>query len=790
MRRESTIKVWSGAMPIGKPGTPVSSAPSTIFLAIGAGMRSPKQNSTHSLPIGRGMEPLEDRRLLCAGANYDAAGTYLGHDASFVGPLDASEFRTADDGQGDIPSCDRNGQGSGQLRRVPRAALPTLSPVPIPPLSHDDQLRAEEVATLLQRAAAASVTDDAIIAVVDRGGRILGVRVEAGVDPNLTANPENMVFAIDGAVAKARTAAFFANNTAPLSSRLIRFISQSTITEREVDSNPSSLDPTVRGPGFVAPIGLGGHFPPEIDFTPLVDLFAIEHTNRDSSVHPGPDHIKGTPDDIPLPGRFNEAELTGILEPPDSYGFISGIDEVQNAQARGIATLPGGLPLFKDANPNDQHPPQLVGGIGVFFPGPNGFATFEQQFRSNRNPVTGEPLPKRLQQTEKDRTNSPLTLESELIAIAAAGGIDGKLEVGAIPTNDQAPVPPLPGFELPFGRLTLVGIELEVYGPHPFGFRTLKNIDLTAERNQRHRCQNVCIGGGDPDSVGFSAMLDDPGAVQIGVDFVRDGMAVREGWLVGPTASATDNITKEDVEQIIDNALAQADKTRAAIRLPFGSRTKMVFAVADSEGTILGLFRMPDATVFSIDVAVAKARNTAYYADATAIQDIDRVDTSIPGNPPVLLDPGVAFTNRTFRFVADPRFPDGVDGTPPAPFSVLNDPGTDPLTAENIGPPVSFELHTSVLGFDAFNPGTNFRDPDDIANQNGIVFFPGSTPIYKGGTLLGGFGVSGDGVDQDDVVTFFGSMDFLPPDEIVKADEVFVRGVRLPYIKWLRNPEG
>ena len=71
---------------------------------------------------------------------------------------------------------------------------------------------------------------------------------------------------------------------------------------------------------------------------------------------------------------------------------------------------------------------------------------------------------------------------------------------------------------------------------------------------------------------------------------------------------------------------ANPDKVRAAVRLPMNSATRMVFAVADTAGNVLGLYRMRDATVFSIDVAVAKARNTAYYADAAALATIDRVD--------------------------------------------------------------------------------------------------------------------------------------------------------------------
>src|SRR5207244_9912940 len=60
-----------------------------------------------------------------------------------------------------------------------------------------------------------------------------------------------------------------------------------------------------------------------------------------------------------------------------------------------------------------------------------------------------------------------------------------------------------------------------------------------------------------------------------------------------------------------------------------GVPTKMVIAVADKAGNVLGLYRMHDATIFSIDVAVAKARNTAYYADPATLQDADKVDDDL-----------------------------------------------------------------------------------------------------------------------------------------------------------------
>ncbi len=667
------------------------------------------------------------------------------------------------------------------------------------------QLTTDEVETLLDRAEVASSSNDAIIAVVDRSGRILGIRTESDVVATIT-DLDTLVFAIDGAVAKARTAAFFANGDrisnelfdsgtgTPLTSRTIRFISQSTITQREVESNPNlgnpaepDFDPFTYGPGVVAPIGLGGHFPPEIDFTPVVDLFAIEKTNRDGSVHPGADFVRGTPDDIPLASRFNVdpifTEMGQEIAPPDSYGFQSG--RKPNAQSRGIGTLPGGIPLFRDTN-GDGISDTLVGGIGVFFPGPDGFATHEQGF------IQG------VGQTEFERMNTPKTLEAEAIALVAAGGSQD-IPVGALPTASGGVVPAVLGIQLPVDtrtdRLTLVGIELEVVGPHPDGPWQIVEV----------------VESFSPGDLSGSDQPVDPGAVRLA------GKAVPEGWLVLPHASSVDDITAGDVQQIVANAIAEADQVRAAIRLPVSRRTKMVFAVADTQGEVLGLYRMPDATVFSIDVAVAKARNTAYYAndrvgDPLAIKAQDLVDATIPPDGMPDLPPGIAFSNRTFRFLAEPRFPDGIDGAV-GPFSILNNASVypshlvDPITggrirvgAENIAGPADAATFTSVAGFDAFNPGSNFQfsqdldpfsDQDLIANQNGIVFFPGSTPIYRGGTvLIGGFGVSGDGVDQDDVVTDFGARGFLPEAPIQRADEVFVRGVRLPFIKFLRNPEG
>src|SRR5262245_23012699 len=87
------------------------------------------------------------------------------------------------------------------------------------PANPADLLTTQDVSALLQRAAAAANMNDAIIAVVDRNGTILGVRVESGVSPQITGDTTNLVFAVDGAVSVARTGAYFGNDQAPLTSR-------------------------------------------------------------------------------------------------------------------------------------------------------------------------------------------------------------------------------------------------------------------------------------------------------------------------------------------------------------------------------------------------------------------------------------------------------------------------------------------------------------------------------------------------------------------------------------------
>ncbi len=225
---------------------------------------------------------------------------------------------------------------------------------------------------------------------------------------------------------------------------------------------------------------------------------------------------------------------------------------------------------------------------------------------------------------------------------------------------------------------------------------------------------------------------------------------VPEGDLIAERAGSVGGLSASEVGSIVTNAIATANQTRAVIRLPLGQRTRMVIAVADLDGSLLALYRMPDATVFSIDVAVAKSRNMIYF-NSSAVNPKD-----LPGVPV-----GTAVTDRTISFGGQPLFPSGIDGTAAGPF---------------------FALYVN----DVNHPCTQ-GSQSPSANQSGIVFFPGSEGLYRNGTLVGGLGISGDGVDQDDYVTAGGAAGWEPPAAI-RADQILIRGVRLPYQKFPRDP--
>jgi uncharacterized protein GlcG (DUF336 family) len=542
-----------------------------------------------------------------------------------------------------ISSCGGNGPSNNPVQGT---VFPT------PPAPPDATLTMADVQSIVTAAASAVNDPTLIIAVTDRTGNVLALYRNASAPAMAVGNYGKMIIANDLAVGLARTASFFSNDQAPLSSRTVRFIS-------------------------------GIHFPPGVMNQPNADLYGIENTNRGCTL---------TTNFINTAANMNQTlpPATALGGGPGS-GIVTGKADVMDSQP--FAVNPGGVPIFKQ---NPAGIVNAVGGVGVV----------------NASNVANAANPNNLD-------------ESEFVAFA--GAFSSGFGVGTLPSP---------------GVVIVGGIAL------PF----VNNI--TNPTN---------LGAGTFNAANFvMGPIASPLVQQAGGNYVP------EGDLIAPAAGPVGGLTAAQVTEILDASEAAANQTRGVIRLPLGSRARMVIAVADLDGTLIGLRRMRDATIFSVDVAATKARNMIYF------NSMARVPADLSPLPV-----GTAVTNRTISFGAMPLYPPGIDGTSPGPFfNVFLQDTANPCTqaSEPPGP-----------------PGPN-------ANQSGIVFFPGSTGLYVGGKLMGGLGISGDGVDQDDFVTNSGASGFLNfdptcsgancylPDPSIRADQQIVNGVRLPFSKFPRNP--
>jgi uncharacterized protein GlcG (DUF336 family) len=242
-------------------------------------------------------------------------------------------------------------------------------------------------------------------------------------------------------------------------------------------------------------------------------------------------------------------------------------------------------------------------------------------------------------------------------------------------------------------------------------------------------------------------------------------------------------LNASDVNTIISHAAQQANITRAAIRQPLGSSARVSIAVVDTEGRVLGLFRTTDAPVFGFDVAVQKARGAMFFSKANAGASLraagfgSYVDRASADG--IAFNGSTAFTTRSIGFLHRPFFPDGINNTPPGPLST----GFPEWSIFNVGLQLDL-LKTNLL---ATLGGASVPCTQIPELANGTQIFAGSVPLYKNGALVGAIGISGDGIDQDDIIAAAGAQGYSPPAEI-RADQITVRTVRLPFLKFPRSP--
>jgi uncharacterized protein GlcG (DUF336 family) len=174
-----------------------------------------------------------------------------------------------------------------------------------------------------------------------------------------------------------------------------------------------------------------------------------------------------------------------------------------------------------------------------------------------------------------------------------------------------------------------------------------------------------------------------------------------------PTAAA-EELTEEEIQGIIDAAVAAAEQTPSLLRVDAQGApltTRMHIAIVDRNGALLALHSMEDAWTISIDIAQAKA-----YTAGGLSSDENALSSRSVG---VLTQPGGALWN----------------------IGNSNDPGTG----------------------------------DDTVEERGLIEFPGGLPLYKNGVLVGGIGVSGDGVDQDEAVAEAGAAGY-EPSPVIRVD--------------------
>ncbi len=426
--------------------------------------------------------------------------------------------------------------------------------------------------------------------------------------------------------------------------------------------------------------------------------------------------------------------------------FISGGARIGPHRAPlGLAADPGGFPLYKDGF--------VVGGIGIVADGDYGFD---------------------LNILDIDAS------DEEAIALAASTGFEAPAEIRA----ERIAVD---GATLRFSDIVTSDL---IADPAAASFASVNGVfgalvDVTSYFDG-------ATMGGVIAGVAYGAESSGMRAATVTEYANTDMFVLTDGAGNNryPPTGGTDGagvpqpLTASEVRTILEEAFTVMTAARAQIRRPLDSRAQVSVSVVDTNGAILGIVRGPDAPIFGTDVSLQKARTASFFSNAIAASDL--LATAPPAVPspnvtkspasyvadirnfipdPSALTGDFAFSDRAGGNLSRPFFPDGEVGTPNGPFSLPISqwsPFATGLQASLIIENILIHI-THTLGGGADTPAQCTFLPD-IASlggmqnrlQNGIQIFPGSVPIYRGSVLVGGIGVSGDGIDQDDMISFLG----------------------------------
>ncbi|MGE8133500.1 heme-binding protein [Novosphingobium subterraneum] len=432
----------------------------------------------------------------------------------------------------------------------------------------------------------------------------------------------------------------------------------------------------------------------------------------------------------------------------------------------GLAADPGGLPLYKNG--------VVVGGIGIMADG-------DYAYDPDVTDVDGDP--------------------EEFMALAGIQGFAPPAEIRA----DRIPV----------DGSTLRFADARVEGLHPLqtSFSAINNTAGTLIPVRGYYDGTAVLAGTPYGTEASGIRRATSSEFSLADAYVlSNGSGANRYPIKGGTDSAAVGtaLTAAEVRAVLEEAFTIMTRARAQIRRPLDSRAQVSISVVDTYGEVLGLVRGPDAPIFGIDVSLQKARTAAFFSNPVAAEQLlANTDAEIPAfvqrtrdflGDQTALTGKIAFADRSGGNLSRPFFPDGEVGRPHGP---LSRPITDfsPLAT---GLQIAL-VKANLLQHAVFVEGSlNARDvvqrctavPDTPTGKkriaNGIQIFPGSVPIYRNGKLVGAIGISGDGIDQDDMIAFLGTHNGgakvgtigNAPKEI-RADTIVVpvgQGVRLRYV--------
>ncbi len=482
----------------------------------------------------------------------------------------------------------------------------------------------------------------------------------------------------------------------------------------------------------------------------------------------------------PLYGvQFSQLTCSDLIRQP-SDGTVG-----PKASPLGLSADPGGLPLYKNGTP--------VGGVGVISDGVYS-------------------LDLRITDIDDD--------QDELIAVAATHGFNA-------PTERRA------------DRITADGRT----------FRFTDKESLATDPSKAPAFDSLAAALGAQISFGgFTA-----GTIQQGVAFNTPASGIRPANATGAeqafaaigasvlvdsannnrytprdgTEASVDKLKANEVTRIVAEALMIANRARAQIRRPIGAAAEVTVSVVDSEGEVLGLARTKDAPVFGTDVSLQKARSALLFSHpqtGAQLRTLPAAKYAVPlplfsqssalgayadrmrdfiGVEAGNLDGKFAYSTRAIGNLHRPTFPDGIDGTGAGPLSTNFDRWSPfdvgfqlDLVYNQFVRAIFGDTSIGCAGRKAANAPSGDPDLGLTRAKNGIQIFPGGVPIYRGQTLIGAIGVSGDGVDQDDMVAFLGlanassalNTGFANAPSDRRSDKLSPQGTRLRYVQCPQAP--